>query len=1005
MSRPSTAKTFTLPPTISFTDMLAKGLIEEVEDNPEKLSTYLILLPTRRACRNVQEAFLRQSKGAPIILPRLHPIGDVDGEELFISGSASDIEDIPPAMPALRRQILLAKLIAKLPNFSKGVEQDMCLASALGQLMDQIYTENLNLSDLPNIVDREAFANHWQVTVDFLEILSVHWPQLLAERGMIDAADRRNRLINALHKHWEVNPPDYPVIAAGSTGSIPSTTNLLKTISTLPQGLVLLPGLDQNMSETAWSMVEEGHPQNTLKELLTSLGCTRSDVANWTYMGDVTPSLQAREKFISHVMSPPDYTHEWQKVHLTTEQKSDLEHSLKNVQRLDCNTSQSEAQAIAILMRETLENEDQTAALITPNRYLARRVAAICKRWGIEVDDSGGQPLNETPIGVYLKLIMQVIIDQAAPVSLLALLKHDSCQGAEFNNFRSTVRQLDIGVLRGLSPSAGFDGLRTCYDTKLHDEKNKNKPHPEALALINHLSPLLEPLIEKFSKGVHPFSELLKMHLEIAETLASTKNKTGDLFLWQGDAGEEAAAFLSDLQGHAQEIPKCSAHDYLGILDHIMKTISVRPKYGTHPRIMILGQLEARMIQTDRIILAGLNEGSWPPDPGHDPWMSRPMRVDFGLPKPERAITLAAHDFVQAFCGKEVFLTRANREDGTPCVPARWLQRMDTFLKAVNTNPNIIRSAPHLNYVDQLDQAEETTPIERPAPTPPASARPDYLSVTKIETWMKDPYSIYASSILKLYPLDPIAKEIGAMERGNVLHKAMEEFTKKYPKEITDSNANDFIQITRDVLKTENFDIAEWNFWMPRMARLSDWLIPHEKNWRQNSRVGKSEVTGTMALSEGLNRPFTLRGIADRIDHLNTGGAALIDYKSGGAFSLKKMENGGLPQLPLEALILTEGGFAKDGVVENTIGYIGYWKMTGGTKPGEEIAIHDSIKLQDIVEKTKTGLTSLIYHYEDEATPYLALPRLENAPRFNDYEHLERVKEWAALDEQSEEAA
>ncbi len=1002
---PNPSKIYTIPPTVSFTDTLASGLIKEVGDNPEKLASYLILLPTRRACRSVQEAFLRHSHDKPIMLPRLHPIGDVDGEELFISGTASQIDKIPPAMPSLMRQILLSKLIAGMPQFSNGPEQDMRLANALGMLMDQIYTEDLDLSTLPHIIDGNDFAEQWQITLNFLEILSINWPEILKEHGMIDAADRRNRLINALHHHWEQTPPNHPVIAAGSTGSIPSTTNLLKTISALPQGSVILPGLDQNMTDTAWNMVEEGHPQNTLKELLINLDSTRQDIKTWTHVADITTTIKAREKFISHVMSPPDYTHEWQKVHLPPEQKNDLETTLKNVQQIDCDTPQTEAQTIAVLLREVLEHKNETAALITPNRYLARRVAASCQRWGIEVDDSGGQSLSETPIGIYLKLIMQVVLTQAAPVSLLALLKHNLCQGANFENFRRTTRYLDIGLCRGLKPISGFSGLRYHYETKLNDEKNKHKPHPDVLKLIDHLEPMINPLIKKFEGGKQDFSKILNMHLEIAEQLSSSQNEMGEFFLWKGDAGEAAANFLSDLKSHTSQIQKCNAHDYLAILDHFMKSVSVRSKYGTHPHLMILGQLEARLIQADRIILSGLNEGSWPPDPGHDPWMSRPMRVNFGLPKPERSITLAAHDFVQAFCGKEVFLTRAIREDGTPTVPARWLQRIDTFMKAVGINPDIIRTAPHLGYVDLLDKVGEAKPVSRPAPKPPKAVRPDHLSVTKIETWMKDPYSIYAGSVLNLYALEPLEKEIGAVDRGNILHNVMEKFTKKFPKDITDTTKEDFIQIARDVLAEQNHDESEWNFWLPRMKRLADWLIPHEQEWRTHATFGKSEIKGTITITKGLDKPFTLTGVADRVDRMNTGGVAIIDYKSGGQYYQKRMQNGDTPQLALEAMIVTEGGFEQNGIHEKQADYIGYWTLTGAAIAGEVTAIDDRQKLQDIIKETQEGLTNLIHSYEDKTVPFLAIPRLDNAPRFNDYEHLERVKEWAALDENNEEAA
>ena len=523
---------YNIPAGVSFADTLAKGLLDEVKDQREKLAGYLILLPTRRACRTLREAFLRQTDGAPLLLPRLQTFGDVDSEELFISGQGEHDLDMPPAMSSLKRQILLAQAIGRIPKFSKGAEQDMALAKALGSLMDQIHTENLSLSDLPHIVDRETFAEHWQVTVTFLEILSDKWPDILAEQGLIDAADRRNRLINALNHYWQEHPPAYPVIAAGSTGSIPATAALLKTIAHLPKGAVILPALDQNMSKEAWAEIEEGHPQATLKQLIGFLGCTREDVKDWPLMNGYTAQAQAREKLISQVMTPPEKTDDWQKSHLSESDKKNLLQTLEDIKRYDCATPQEEAQLIAVIMREMLEDKHKTAALITPDRHLARRVAMACRRWNIEVDDSAGYPLAYSSIGSFLRCSAQAAIENARPLSLLALLKHDKTQGAGFKNFRSSVRQLERNLLRGTKPAAGFDGIRERFRQLTDDPEVKRKPSGDNLKLIDHLEAIMAPAIKKFSGGFHDFSSLLEEHIKLMENLS------GRELLWQGEDGK-----------------------------------------------------------------------------------------------------------------------------------------------------------------------------------------------------------------------------------------------------------------------------------------------------------------------------------------------------------------------------------------------------------------------------------------------------------------------------------
>lgn len=991
----------TIPAGLSFTDTLAKGLIADVAKSPATLATYLILLPTRRACRSLQDAFLRQSEGKPILLPQMQPFGDIDAEELLISMHNQEEFNLPPAISSLERQILLAQTISKLPNFSKNPAQDMALAKALGQLMDEIYTEGLNLSDLPHIVDRDAFAAHWQITLDFLTILSEHWPNILEARGMIDAADRRVRLMNALNHKWLTTLPTHHIIAAGSTGSIPATANLLKTISRLPNGEVILPGLDQNLSNDAWQDIQEGHPQATLKDLLHHIECERENVALWKHVETQNDTELTRDKFMSYVTTPATHTDQWKKLHVTPDQKNSIQTELKQIKRYDCETQQDEAQIIALLMRETLEAKNKTAALITPDRNLARRVAMTCKKWGIEVDDSGGETLNETAIGQYLRLSAQALIDSIKPLSFLSLLKHYYAAGHRFENFRSTLRILEKDLLRGLAPRAGFEGFKDKYQKLLDDPDNHHKPNEATLSLINHLQNIMQHGVDLFSSK-NSFKSLLLCHLKIAEDLATSDQKTGEEILWSGEDGESAATFFSNLLSYVDNISPLSGADYLAILEQFMSAVTIRPKYGTHPRLMILGQLEARLIHADRVILSGLNEGTWPPDPGHDPWMSRPMRQKFGLPLPERSITLAAHDFVQGLCNAEVFLTRSKRVDDAPSVPARWLQRMDTFLSAIDIDPDIIHGTTHHAYSTHLYHVENISPIERPAPTPPVKHRPRQLSVTKIETWLQDPYSIYASQILKLRKLDPIEKQFDAAERGTLLHAIMEGFTKKFPRKIP-SNANEeFITIAQNTLNNGSYDHATISFWKPRLKRLSDWVVENETSWRTHASLGITEAKGAITLKDNIANPFTLTARADRIDNNHDGSAAIIDYKSGGTYSKTKMANAELPQLPLEALIVKQNGFHDLGTQAKEIGSMSYWKLTGGREAGSITILSDSAKIEQSMELAQGGLVQLIQTFDDPKTPYLAIPRLDNAPRFNDYEHLERVKEWAAIGENTD---
>lgn len=970
-----------IPAGLPFAATLADYLLEKTAGKPENLASYKILLPTRRACRTLQESFLRQSGGKALLLPCLQPLGDVDEDELSLTlgggESLNDFLNLPPSISPLRRQILLARTIEKKPDFKQGFDQALILAKALGHLMDQIYTEGLQIKDMADLVPDE-FANHWQITLKFLEILSVEWPNILAESGVIDVADRRNRLIRALNAFWQDYPPETPVIAAGSTGSIPATAELLKTIASLPQGQVILPGLDTEMDEESWAALEESHFQFGLKQLLERMDIPRNSVRV-----EFKGKEQASERRIlaGEMMRPASTAFAWTALGQDKNKKIQLQKALENLALYECAHEREEAELIAILMRETLEKPGKTAALITPDRALARRVQAAVGRWDIALDDSAGQSLHQTQTGAFIRLVFEAALEGLSPVSLLSLLKHPFCHaGLDREVYAVSLEKLERNALRGLRPSPGFTGLE---------------------ARIQH-SPLLEavkPILEKLcllcgSRDFVNFHVLMSAHLEACERLSAPG------ILWSGEEGQAASRFFAELMEQNFLVPAIQPQSYIGILEPLLSGVAVRPAYGMHPRLMILGQLEARLIDADLVILGGLNEGTWPADPGHDPWMSRPMRQSFGLPASERSIGLAAHDFVQGLCAPRVALTRSCRSEGVQTVPARWLQRFDAVLQAAELPRELLTCNEALEWVKNIDSVEEILPVERPAPCPPVESRPRRLSVTKIEIWLKDPYAIYARYILGLAPLDELDKEPDAALRGEVLHEILERFMSAYPKDLPENALEALQKTAQSVLEEYQDDPALWSFWWPRFYKIGNWLISHEQKWRKEAVLLKTEIKGELNI-ETPGGGFTLSGIADRIDRLSDGTAALIDYKSGGSYTQKGIKEGDMPQLPLEALILSEGGFP--GLSPMKTGFMGYWVLTGGGEQAGKITAINA-ELEPVVENAKEGLQALILCFENPETPYLCLPNAGRVPRFNDYEHLARVKEWIALDSAEEQA-
>jgi ATP-dependent helicase/nuclease subunit B len=974
---------WTIPPGESFVDALARRLLAETADDPLALSAMLILLPTRRACRALRDCFLRQSDGRPLLLPRMRPLGDADEEDLEFAGP--DSLDLRPAMPSLRRQLLLAKLIMRLGSARGGgvpnPEQAVRLAGELGRLLDQVQAEDLDFGRLEQLVPAD-YAAHWQITLDFLKILTQHWPAIVEQQGFMDAVPRRNRLLDIQATAWEESPPDFPVIAAGSTGSIPATARLLSVVARLPRGRLVLPGLDREMDETAWESLEQSHPQYGLARLLDRLGLDRRAVPLWP---GCTPSRRAW--LISETMRPAANTDVWR--HLGPR---DTTVALGGVSRLDCPGPREEAGAIALMMRETLEHPERTAALITPDRALARRVAGELRRFDIEIDDSAGRPLDLTPPGTFLLLTAAMVAEDFAPHATLAALKHPLAGGGlAAGVMRGRVRRLERLALRGPRPAAGIAGLRAAVAKR-----------GDLDPWLAELEQAAAPFVEVMARPQVPLADLLRTHVAFAETLAADDRLIGAARLWAGEAGAQASNFLRDLADAAHDedgLPPMTGAAYPGLLRGLMSDCAVRPAWGSHPRLSIWGPLEARLQHADLTILGSLNEGTWPADAAADPWMSRPMRRDFGLPLPERRIGLSAHDFAQAFCAPNVVLTRAARVEGTPTVPSRWLLRLDAVLRACGATNPWANTTAWLDIHALIDRPASVQPTRPPAPRPPLAARPRQLSATAIETWMRDPYAIYARKILGLTALEPIDADPGAADYGTIIHDALDAFLTAHPRGPLPPKALErLLDLGRQSFGPALARPGQWAFWWPRFERIAEWFVAHEAARRTELSETRSEIQGRLEIAAPY-APFVVTAKADRVDMKTDGSLVLIDYKTGAPPSPKEVAAGYAPQLPIEAAIARHGGF--DGVPARPVSALLYWRLSGGTPGGEEKTAGSNP--QDLAAQALEGLAGLVRAFDDETTPYEARPHPDKAPKYSDYLHLARVREWSGGGEDSDE--
>ncbi|MFK7867379.1 MAG: double-strand break repair protein AddB [Alphaproteobacteria bacterium] len=983
---------------------LAAQIIAECADNPLAISDYLILLPNRRACRALADCFYHQRAQKISLLPTMQPLGEIDAHLMRFFNQQhhshhhqyyQEWAKIPPAIGEMERQFIFVKLIMA-KDKALPLERAMLVASSLGAWMDQVDTQEIGLDALDGLVPTEL-ADHWQLTLQFLEVLKLEWPNILKERGCISAPKRRAQLVDLQIRHWQHSPPTQPIIAAGSTGTVPASARLLNAIRQMPMGKVVLPGLDQGLDDdlTAMILEDSAHPQHGLALLLQQFNIKPNQVKTWPYAAksDQNANRDAalkRQHFMFEAMLPAaadtDIYH-----------RSFDKHALNGIHLIEANMIQQEAECCAVLLRQIAEDPNKKAALICFDRNLARRVVAELTRWDIEIDDSAGLQAIHTPLGSFLSLITQLFASHFNPVHLLALLKHPfACAGYERKDFLDLLRAFEQKILRGAA--GGGSGMAGLYDALAQIMQDPD--HARLKQMLDSLDDCFLPL-QKFYDDQDQsarMDQLLYAHIRVAERLASAPAKTGADKLWQKEAGFAIAAQIERILSHESLLPALIPADYEASFRALFQGLTVRPAYGRHPNLVILSPLEARLQHFDLVILGGLNEGRWPQSVGGDPFMSRLMRDDFGLPALERKIGLSAHDFYMMAHHQQCHITYVKMLDNAPAQPARWLERMEVTAKKADLS---FDEAPLLKqWAGQINQPPPYRPLPRPAPIPPLTARPNRLSVTNIKKLRDNPYEIYARYILKLFALDALENEPDAAEMGNMIHRILEDYyleRKDQPQ--LGFNRSRLIEIGETIfasLKQSHPEIYHHRW--QKFLMMTNHLQQHiQKTDDHPLHSHLPEITGNYEISLSNGTIFTMVAKADRIDLRQDGRLDIIDYKTGNAPSKSKLESGEEPQMMLEALIAMNAGFAAPPINGKRINKVGRLRIfgVGGQETPKFIDLDLAEDQADHkIKHIEDELVALLEYFARGTTPYPANLPLQD--RYEEpYSHLARIEEWS----------
>jgi len=981
VSRPAL---YTIPAHRAFADALAAGLIRRFGKDRMALARGAVLLPNNRAKRAVSDAFVRASEGG-LLLPRLVAIGDPELDEAVGAAldPADDPDPVPPAIAPLARRMILARLVseerARIGQPVDGAEA-VRLAGELARTLDQLLVEEVEPSRLRALDLGPELSDHWRRALDLFAIVLDRWPEELAKRGAIELAERRARLLTRIARRWRETPPPGFVCAAGITSSAPAIARLLRVVSELPDGMVVLPGLAVDMAEAEWQALGphdpdpgtgarprsiETHPQFQLKLLLDRMGVNRSEAVVWREGGGHDAGA-VRGRAVENALAPAAFTGKW--TTLPAEARR-----LSGVSAAELATPAEEAQAIALALREVLETPGKTGALVTPDRALARRVAAHCGRWGIAIDDTAGRPLAILPPGTLLAALAEAAAQHFAPTALLALLKHPLVRrGPARLAWLDGARALDL-ALRGPRPAAGLDGI----DAHLADDRARDRrTRAVAAAWWPEARALLAPLETVFAAGPQPLATLLAALRESADALC------GDA-LWAEPAGRALADLFAELEAEAPAGPALVEPAAVGpLLTTLLGEAAVRPPQGGHPRLAIYGLIEARLQTADLMVLGGLNEGVWPGQPAPDPWLAPRIRAELGLPGLDRRVGLAAHDLAGALGAPEVLLTRSRRDARAPAIASRFWLRLEAMAGGLP------RAAGLEDWTRRLDRPEAYRPAPRPAPLVPAQWRPTRISVTEVDRLKADPFAFYARRVLGLSALDAVDADPSAAWRGTAVHAILEAWAKedRCAPEALRGRALAMMADTRThpLLRA---------LWTPRLMEAVEWIAAAMAEQQARGRrvvaveaSGKADIAGV-----------TLTGKADRIDRFADGTLAIVDYKTGKPPSSRAVAAGYSLQLGLIGAIAERGGF--EGVAGHATEFE-YWSL--GKKrdafgyietPADQDGRYGKVRTDAFVGLAVAQFSDAASRWLTGDAPFTAKLHPEYAP-FAEYDQVMRLDEW-----------
>ena len=865
----------------------------------------LVVLPTRRAVKELKKSLLVSANTQAVLLPTILAVNDL---------SAPLTLDAPTVLSELKRKGLILTLLQQ-----SNQEASPHVVQLLMTLLDEINTHEADPQKLLTLVP-EIYAEHWQLTSQFLQDFLGKWHGILEQENYIEQSTHTVHTLKEIARQWRNTPPQTPVILAGLDGFIPAVKSLMTHVQNLPQGSVVLNGHSPDLEG---QVLSKTHPNYLLDAFV--------DTAKESHQ-DGTKRAQA----IAHLMSDKPF-----------EERDLTNCSLKGITLLECETLSQEAQHIALLARQALENPHKTTAIITPDQELAEKIQQALSRWHIRVDLAGGVPLSKGPLGCFILDTLNL----RAPFQ----------DAAAF-----------LSVLKSPFASLGYD---TSYDLKKQVRRFELLALRVAPSKIPTLEGDLQDLMTRFneataefitlkSNSTQPFKTWLQSHISVLESLNPT--------LWESEQGALAAQCFKDLLLTAEHYPALSLGDYTSLLSQTLGEESVREAVN-HPRLKLLSPIQGAYSQYDTVILCGLNEGVWPTKSPTNPWLNRDMSLLLGLPDSQLLIGRAASLLAQNMTCPQVYLSFSKRRGTEPVTPSRWVLRLQALAQKINKETIKTAQEPLGDWQHLLDKPDRPLALQAPHPCPPQKVRPTRFSISDVERFFRDPYQIHAKHILKLDPLRTLNEPFAQADFGTWVHKVLEQSVLQ----------NAPIETLLQTYLPQGLPRETASLWLKSFALFHPWIASFLETQKTQSLETFVEKKLTHSF-EIQGTPYELVGKADRIDRLMNGTYEIIDYKTGAPPSKASVLQGDAPQLPLLAYLF-----------EKNTPHAHVSKLTYVSLTGQKT---QSIICENLAEDTAQRLFDTLEHYHNPSHAYGVNPYEALQDRFNPYAHLERTVEWLGQD-------